>query len=302
MSLEFDMSFEDSHGQPVEIAPGLMRLTANNPSPFTFRGTNSYVVGTDTLAVIDPGPAGDERHLDALMAAIAGRPVSHIVVTHSHADHSPLAAPLKAATGAEIWAEGPNRTARPLTGDGEAQLEAGGDAGFAPDRPVGEGEVIEGDGWRLETVLTPGHAANHACFALSGTGYLFSGDHVMGWSTTVVSPPGGSMADYMASLDRLIAREDRILLPGHGNPVTNPQAFMRGLRTHRRMREMAILDRIRKGDRRIAEMVAAIYRDIDPRLHRGAAFSVLAHLEMLVADGRVRAQGVPSLDAIYEPA
>jgi glyoxylase-like metal-dependent hydrolase (beta-lactamase superfamily II) len=302
MSLEFDMSFEESHGQPVEIAPGVIRLTANNPSPFTFRGTNSYIVGTDTLAVIDPGPANDERHFDALVAAIAGRPVSHIVVTHSHSDHSPLAAPLKALTGARIWAEGPNRTARPLTSDGAAQLDAGGDAAFAPDRLVGDGDVIEGDGWRLGTVLTPGHAANHACFALEGTGMLFSGDHVMGWSTTVVSPPGGSMADYMASLDKLIERDDSVLLPGHGSPVKNPQAFMRGLRTHRKMREMAILDRIRKGDRSIAEMVQAIYRDLDPRLHGGASFSVLAHLELLVADGRVRAEGQPSLDSIYQPA
>lgn len=302
MSLEFDMSFDDSEGQAVEVAPGVVRLTANNPSPFTFRGTNTYLVGTDALAVIDPGPAGDEKHFDALMEAIAGRPVTHIVVTHSHSDHSPLSRPLKAATGAQIWAEGPNRSARAPSGDGEAQLDAGGDAEFAPDRQVGEGDMIEGDGWRLGTVLTPGHAANHACFALEGTGYLFSGDHVMGWSTTVVSPPGGSMADYMASLDRLIARDDRILLPGHGNPVKNPQAFMRGLRAHRKMREMAIIDRIRKGDRTIADMVGTIYRDIDPRLHRGASFSVLAHLELLVAEGRVRAEGQPSLDTIYQPA
>jgi glyoxylase-like metal-dependent hydrolase (beta-lactamase superfamily II) len=284
----------------VEVAPGVARLTAPNPSPFTFHGTNSYIVGRDSLAVIDPGPE-DEAHLQALLRAIGGRPVSHIFVSHTHRDHSPLAARLKAATGAAVLAEGPHRPARPLHAGETNALDASGDMDFRPDRTLADGELIQGDGWALKTVLTPGHAANHAAFALEGTGILFSADHVMGWATTIVAPPDGAMADYMRSLDKLIERGDRLLLPGHGGPVTAPRTFMRGLRTHRRMRERAILERVRKGDRTIKAMVAAIYRDTDPRLHGAAGLSVLAHLEDLVARGLAATEGEPSLHGIYTP-
>jgi glyoxylase-like metal-dependent hydrolase (beta-lactamase superfamily II) len=172
---------------------------------------------------------------------------------------------------------------------------------FQPDRAVSDGEPVQGDGWTLRAILTPGHAANHAVFALEGTGILFSADHVMGWSTTVVAPPDGAMADYMRSLEKLIERDDRLLLPGHGGPVTAPRTFMRGLRTHRRMRERAILERIRRGDRTIAAMVAAIYRDTDPRLHAAAGLSVLAHLEDLVERGLVSTDGASALDGVYVP-
>ncbi|MGF7007481.1 MBL fold metallo-hydrolase [Aminobacter sp. BE322] len=301
MSLDFDSRFEPAYGNAVPISKGVLRLTVNNPSPFTFHGTNSYVVGSDTLAVIDPGPE-DEAHLEALIRTIAGRPVSHIFVSHTHRDHSPLAARLKALTGARTVAEGPHRPARPLHLGEVPALDASSDTDFVPDLVVADGQVVEGEGWRIGTVLTPGHAANHAAFSLEGTGILFSADHVMAWSTSIVAPPDGAMSDYMASLDRLIERDDRIYLPGHGGPVTSPKRFVRGLKAHRKMRERAILERLRAGDRSIAEIVRAIYRDTDPRLHGAAGLSVFAHLEDLVGRGEVVCAGVPALDGTYAPA
>ncbi len=300
MALDFDTQFDPSYGEPVAVAPGVARLSVNNPGPFTFHGTNSYLIGDDSLAVIDPGPVNND-HFDALIRAIAGRPVSHIFVSHTHRDHSPLAARLSQATGALMCAEGPHRSARPLLANEIGRLDASGDRDFMPDLRLADGDVVEGDGWALRTVLTPGHCANHACFSLEGHDLLFSADHVMAWSTTVVAPPDGSMSDYMASLDKLLARDDRLLMPGHGGPVHKPRAFLRGLKSHRKMRERAILERLRLGDRSIAEIVAAIYRDTDPRLHGGAALSVLAHLEDLVARGMVKSDGDPSLDGLYRP-
>ncbi|GGB08522.1 MBL fold metallo-hydrolase [Brucella endophytica] len=298
MTLVFDNSFIPQYGHAVDVAPGVKRLTVNNPGPFTFHGTNSYIVGRETLAVIDPGPE-DEAHLAALLKAIAGRPVSHIFVSHTHRDHSPLAARLKQATGGTIAAEGPHRPARPLHVGEVNALDASADTEFAPDIRLADGEVIDGDGWTLRGIHTPGHTANHMALALEGTGIVFSADHVMAWATTIVAPPDGAMADYMASLDRLLERDDEIYLPGHGGPVTNPQAFLHGLRTHRRMRERAILERVRSGDRTIPDMVKAIYRDTDPRLHGAAGLSVLAHLEDLVARGLVATQGVVALDGVF---
>ncbi len=301
MALEFDLSFDPAYGQAVTVLPGVARLTARNAGPFTFHGTNSYLVGSKQLAVIDPGP-DDDSHLAALLNAIGGRPVSHILVTHTHRDHSPLARRLADATGAVTCAEGPHRPARPLRTGETGRLDASGDVDFLPDLVLADGDTVSGDGWTLSAVLTPGHAANHAAFALKGTGTLFSGDHVMGWSTTVVAPPDGSMSDYMASLDRLIARDDRLLLPGHGGPVTNPRAYMRGLKSHRKMRERAILARLEEGDRTIPEMVKTIYRDLDPKLVGGAALSVLAHLEDLVARGLVSTDGEMSINGAFRPA
>jgi glyoxylase-like metal-dependent hydrolase (beta-lactamase superfamily II) len=301
MALAFDTAFEPRHGKSVTVADDVHRITVNNPGPFTFHGTNSYIVGKRSLAVIDPGPE-DEAHLAALVKAIDGRPVSHIFVSHTHRDHSPLARPLAALTGATIVAEGPHRPARPLHIGEVNPLDASADHGFSPDVLAADGDVVEGDGWALRTVLTPGHTANHAAFALEGTGLLFSADHVMAWATSIVAPPDGAMSDYMASLDRLLERDDRMLLPGHGGPVTRPATFMRGLKAHRRMRERAILDRMGKGDRTISDMVKAIYRDTDPRLYGAAALSVLAHLEDLVSRGVAVTDGDPALSGIYQPA
>ncbi|WP_306120205.1 MULTISPECIES: MBL fold metallo-hydrolase [unclassified Roseitalea] len=297
---EFDRSFEPRHGQPVPVAPGVVRVTAPNASAFTFLGTNSYLVGDDSVAVIDPGPA-DAAHLAALLAAIGERPVSHIVVTHTHIDHSPLARALAARTGAPIVGAAAHHAARDLFIGEVNPLDAAADRGHAPDRALGDGERVAGEGFALRTIATPGHAANHLAFALEGTGIVFSGDHVMAWSTSIVAPPDGSMSDYMASLDVMLARDDRLYLPGHGGPVDNPRAFVRGLKTHRRMRERAILERLDRGDRTIPDMVAQIYRDTDPRLHGAAGLSVLAHLEDLVARALVTSDGPPAIDGRFAP-
>jgi glyoxylase-like metal-dependent hydrolase (beta-lactamase superfamily II) len=299
--INFNTAFSPAYGAPVPVADGVERLTVNNPSPFTFYGTNSYIVGRSSVAVIDPGP-DDEAHYDALMRALAGRRVSHIFVSHTHRDHSPLARRLKNATGALTVAEGPHRAARPLH-EGEINPFAeSADTEFQPDIRIADGQTIEGDGWSLSAVHTPGHTANHSAFALEGTGILFSADHVMAWATTIVAPPDGSMADFMASVEKLLARDDRFFFPGHGGPVREPASFLRSLRTHRRMRERAVMERILAGDRLIADMVRSIYAKTDPKLHGAAALSVLAHLEDLIEKGRVVTDGAPSLVGAYRPA
>ncbi|MGI6851458.1 MBL fold metallo-hydrolase [Mesorhizobium sp. 1B3] len=298
MALEFDTAFEPSYGRPVEAAPGVLRLTVENPSPFTFHGTNTYLVGGGALAVVDPGP-DDKAHLAAILDAAGGRPISHIFVSHTHRDHSPLAARLKAQTGAQILAQGPHRAARPLRIGELNPLDASADTDFEPDVALADGDLVEGDGWALRAVHTPGHAANHTAFALEGTGILFSADHVMAWSTTIVAPPDGAMADYMASLDKLLARDDHLFLPGHGGPVISPKTFMRGLKAHRKMRERAIVERLSAGDNTIAEIVKSIYRDTDPRLHGAAGLSVLAHMEDLIGRNVVAAEGDPAIDSVY---
>jgi glyoxylase-like metal-dependent hydrolase (beta-lactamase superfamily II) len=298
MSLVFDSSFAPHYGEAVEIAPDIKRITVNNPSPFTFFGTNSYLIGRDTLALIDPGPVDDAHHA-TLLRAIAGRPVSHIFVSHTHRDHSPLATVLKAELGATLVAEGPHRPARPLHIGEINLLDASGDYDFVPDIAAADNSVITGDGWALRTIHTPGHTANHVVFGLEGTDILFSADHVMAWATSIVAPPDGSMSDYMASLDRLLERHDRVYLPGHGGAVTKPKTFVRGLKAHRKMRERAVLERVKLGDRTIAAMVKVIYRETDPRLHGAAGLSVLAHLEDLVARGKVHTEGNPSIDGVY---
>lgn len=301
MSLEFDTNFNAAWGEAVPAGPDVLRVTARNPGPFTFHGTNSYVVGRDSVAVVDPGP-DDEAHWRGLLAAIGGRPVSAILVSHTHRDHSPLAARLKAATGAPVLAEGPHRPARPLA-IGEANpLDASADHDFRPDRRLADGEIIECDDFSIEAIHTPGHTANHVCFAVRETGVLFSADHVMAWATSIVAPPDGAMADYMASLDRLLERDDRAFLPGHGGPVVQPGAFVRGLKAHRKMRERAILERLSAGDRTIRTIVSAIYRDVDPRLHGAAALSVLAHLEDMVGRGVAATDGAPAIDGVFLPA
>ena len=300
MALTFDTTFRPEYGHAVPLGDNILRVTVNNPGPFTFHGTNSYVVGRDTVCVIDPGPE-DEAHLAALVAAIGGRPVSHILVSHTHRDHSPLAQKLKELTGAPTAGEGPHRPARPLFIGEVNPLDASADTAFTPDIVLGDGGRIEGDGWSIEAVATPGHTANHLAFGLEGTGVLFSADHVMAWATSIVAPPDGAMGDYMASLDALAARDDRIYHTGHGGPVTKPRQFVRALKTHRLMREKAILERLRKGDRTIRAMVEVIYRETDPRLHGAAGLSVLAHLESLVGAGLVETEGDPAIDGVFVP-
>ena len=273
-------------GLAIALEPLVTRILAGNPSPFTNTGTQTYLVGTGDLAVIDHGP-DDADHLAALLAAIDGRPVRAILCTHTHRDHSPAAPALKAATG------GPIIGCAPLVlDDAGPRADAAFDTGYAPDRVLADGEQVAGQGWTLTAVATPGHTSNHLCFALEESGALFTGDHVMGWSTTVVAPPDGNMADYMASLDKLMAREqDRIYYPAHGDPVENPRRFVRGLAGHRKQREGQILRLLSEGIGAVPAMVERMYVGLDPRLHGAAARSVLAHLLDLQAQGRVALTG-----------
>ncbi len=273
------------YGVLAERSPLVRRLLARNPSPFTFTGTGTFVVGRGTVAVIDPGP-NDPAHVAALLAGLAGETVSHIVITHTHMDHSPAAPALKAATGALIVGCAP----LVLSDDGP-RADAGFDASYAPDVVLADGERVSGPDWTLTAVATPGHTSNHLCFALEQEKALFTGDHVMGWSTTVVAPPDGDMADYMASLQKLIGRDDVIYHPTHGEAVTEPQRFVRHLLGHRRQREAQVLRAIDEGLVTIPAMVAAMYAQVDKRLHPAAGRSVLAHLIDLETRGQVVREG-----------
>lgn len=259
---------------PVALHPLVRRLTAPNPGAFTNTGTQTHIVGHGAVAVIDPGPDLD-AHLDAILAAVAGETVAAIVVTHTHRDHSPLAARLKAATGAPVMG------CAFLAGD---QF----DPDYAPDRVLGEGEAVAGPGWTLTAMATPGHTSNHLCFAFEEADALFSGDHVMGWSTTVVIPPDGSMADYLASLERLLGYRFATYFPAHGEPIENPARLVRGMIGHRRQREGQILRALATGPATVPALVDALYVGLDPRLVRGAQGSVLAHLIALRDGGQVR--------------
>ena len=262
--------------QPTDIAQRLStrvrRVLAANPSPFTYTGTQTYIVGTGEVAVIDPGPA-DPAHIDGILRATAGERIVAIVCTHTHRDHSPAAAPLKAASGAEIVGCAPL-----VLDDSGPRADASFDPTYAPDRLLVDGERLIGPDWTLEAVATPGHTSNHLCYHLVEDNALFTGDHVMGWSTTVVSPPDGDMADYMRSLDKLGARSDALYYPAHGEPVTNPQQFVRGLGGHRKQRERQILKLVGEGVGTIEDMVPRMYKGIDERLYPAAGRSVLAHL------------------------
>jgi len=296
--IPFDRSFDLPPGKVEEIYPGVRRLLCNNPGPFTFRGTVSYIVGRDRVAVIDPGPL-DEAHIKALLNAVQGETITHIFVTHTHRDHSPAAARVKAATGALTFGEGPHRAARELHLDEAPRLDASGDREFRPDTALADGDVVAGDGWTLEAVATPGHTANHMAFALKDSEILFSGDHVMAWSTPVVAPPDGAMSDYMASLEKLLHRTETTYLPGHGGAVRDAPQFVGSYIRHRRGREQSILSRLAEGKADIPTLVQRIYVGLDPRLTRAAGLSVFAHLEDLVTRGLIVTDGPPSLDSIY---
>ena len=283
------------------VAPGVRRLVAHNASPYTFTGTCSYIVGRGQVAIIDPG-ADDADHLDALAAAVRGETVTHIFVTHTHRDHSPGAARLKALTGARVFAEGPHRTARALNIGELNPLDAAADHSFRPDIALADGEVVEGGGWTIEAVTTPGHTANHMCYALREPALTFTGDHIMAWSTTIVAPPDGAMGDYIASVEKLRHRPERIFYPGHGAAVRDAPRFLAGLLRHRAGREASILRRLSHGDTDIASLVRAVYIGLDPRLVGGARLSTLAHLEDLVMRGMVATDGAPSIAGNYRLA
>jgi glyoxylase-like metal-dependent hydrolase (beta-lactamase superfamily II) len=299
--IPFDRSFDLAPERVEEVVPGVRRLLANNPGPFTFKGTVSYIVGRGQVAVIDPGPL-DETHIAALLDAVRGETVTHIFVTHTHRDHSPAVPRIKAATGALVLAEGAHRPARPLHVGEAPRMDASNDIDFRPDRALADGEVVTGSGWTIEAVATPGHTANHMAFAFKEAGLLFSGDHVMAWSTPVVAPPDGAMSDYMASLQKLARRPEPIYLPGHGGLVREASRFVRHYIRHRQSREAAILRRLARSEADIPTLVRGIYIGLDPRLIKAAGLSVLAHLEDLTARGLVATEGEPSIEGRYRLA
>jgi glyoxylase-like metal-dependent hydrolase (beta-lactamase superfamily II) len=299
--IPFDKSFALAPDQVQEVGPGVRAIAADNPGLFTFKGTISYIVGRDQVAIIDPGP-DDTAHVAALLEAVRGETVTHIFVTHTHRDHSPAAAKIKTATGATVLAQGPHRLARPLHTAELRRLDASADLDFRPDVALVDGETVSGRGWTLEAVTTPGHTANHMAFAFKEANLLFAGDHVMAWSTTIVAPPDGAMTDYMASLNKLARRSEPIYLSGHGAPVRDAPRYVQYLIRHRQAREASILHRLAKGEADIATIVRAVYIGLDPRLVGAAALSVLAHLEELVARGAVITEGPPSIAGRYRLA
>lgn len=293
-----DIKFD--YGACDEVSPLIRRVVAENPSAFTYMGTGTYIIGHGEVAVVDPGPMIG-AHVEALLRALEGETVSHILITHTHSDHSPAAKPLKALTGAQTYAFGPHGAGQKHVSD-DVQVEEDGDMEFVPDVEVRHGDIIEGDGWTVECVYTPGHTSNHMCFALQEEKALFSGDHVMGWSTSVVSPPDGNMEQYMASLRLLLERDDKIYWPTHGPAIKDPKPFVRAFIAHREDREQQILAQLEAGRTRIQDMVPIMYSAVDKRLYPAAARSVFAHMVHLVARGLVRVDGKPTLGAEYRRA
>ncbi len=294
-AIPFRRALEFSYGVSDTLSPLIRRVIAENPSPFTFHGTGTYIIGRGEVAVIDAGP-DLASHVAALLRALEGETVSHLLVTHTHRDHSPATRHLKAATGAKSYGFGPHGGG--LMGE---DVEEGADRDFMPDVTVGDGDVMRGAGWTLEAVHTPGHTSNHLCFALREENALFSGDHVMGWSTTVVSPPDGDMADYMASLARLGARPESVFWPTHGPAIEAPGEFTAALIAHREAREAQIAACLEDGLTGIPDMVRRMYADVNPVLHGAAARSVLAHLIHMVETGRAACAGEPSGASEFTP-
>ncbi len=295
-TLPFKTSMNFAYGEPRELAPGVVRIVANNPSPFTYKGTNTYILGGRDPALIDPGP-DDPAHLDAILKAIGGRRLTHILITHTHRDHTDGMPALIAATGAKTAGFG----RRAMVRGSKSTSPSGGefvDRDFVPDVPLADGERIAGDGWAVTALHTPGHAPDHLCFALEGTPILFSGDHVMGWNTSVVAPPEGNMGAYIRSLERLTERADRTYFPGHGGQVEEPKRLVKAYLLHRRMREQSILDLVRRGGQTVATIVPVIYRDLNPKLLNAASLSVLAHVEHLIERGLVRGDAALSADRV----
>ncbi|MDG2523375.1 MBL fold metallo-hydrolase [Caulobacter segnis] len=294
--IPFVRELDFQYGRCDRVSPRIRRVIADNPGPFTYLGTGTYIVGEGEVAVIDPGP-DLPAHLEALLAALGNERVMHILITHDHADHSPLAAALSAATGAKVW----GRSRQPR-GQIPAGFDDEHDDAFRPDFEVEDGEVFEGPGWTLEAVPTPGHTSNHVSYALKEENALFSGDHIMGWSTTVISPPDGDMAAYFESLDRVKASGFATLWPTHGPPVTDPQPFIDAYIAHRRAREAQVLAALAEGPTTIRAMVPVLYVAVDPRLHPAAAHSLLGHVVQLVGEGRVISDGPPGVETVLRLA
>ena len=291
-----DLTFD--YGKVDQVTPLIRRVIAKNPGPFTFHGTGTYIVGHGNVAVIDPGPLVDS-HVDALLAAVANETVTHILITHTHRDHSPAAKPFKRVTGARSYAQGSHSLGTTWSHLDQDESH-GADLDFQPDHAVRDGDIIAGDGWTLEAVHTPGHTNNHLCFALLEESVLFSGDHVMGWSTTVVSPPDGDMRDYIKSCRKLLERNEATFWPTHGPCISDPKTHVAALIEHREQREETIASLLRAGTNTIAEIVADMYKDVSINLHVAAARVVHAHLIHMIQTGRAACDGPPTNDAAYQ--
>jgi len=284
VAIHFDTDFDPHHGELTEVSPLLRRMVCANESKFTFRGTATYVIGRGDVAVVDPGP-DDDTHLSALLLSLRDETVSHVLITHTHGDHSPGARRIAEETGAIVLGFGPH----PPSAVGEEDVDDAdhSDTGFSPDQTLAHGDVVVGAGWTIEALHTPGHISNHLCFALREEQAVLSGDHVMGWSTTVIPPPDGNIADYLRSLRLLLDRSDEVLYPTHGPPIREPHQHVEALLQHRLQREAQIVDELGSGPRTAAEMVGVLYSDVRPELHKPAARSVLAHLHKLRDEERV---------------
>lgn len=297
MALKFNTTMRFDYGVPDTLAPGIARLVAPNSGPLTFKGTNTYLVGEHSLAVIDPGPAS-AKHRDAILAAAASRPITHIVSTHAHRDHVDGTAALKAATGARTYAF--RRTQIAQGGGGDAGAEFVGHE-FVADVHIGHGDTIEGEGWKLDALHTPGHAPDHLCLALDDRGIVFSGDHVMAWNTSVIAPPEGRMSDYMRSLGLLLERDDQLFLPGHGGVIETPRRTVKAYLLHRKWREQAILEAVRGGTNTVRTLLPVIYRDLDKAVVGAAMLSLRAHLDHLAERGLIACDDSSNADCVAVP-
>jgi len=284
VALRFDTDFDPRHGVLTDVSPLLRRIVCPNESKFTFRGTGTYVIGRGSVAIVDPGP-DDEAHLGALLHSLRGETVSHVFITHTHGDHSPGARRIAKETGATVLGFGPHPS--DAAGEDQADQEEHSDIDFTPDQTLAHGDVISGPGWTIEALHTPGHISNHLCFALREERVVLSGDHVMGWSTTVIPPPDGDMAGYLRSLRLLIDRPDEVLYPTHGPPILAPRPFVEALLQHRLDREAQIIAELHSGPRTAGDIVAKLYSDVRKELHKPAARSVLAHLHKLQHEQRI---------------
>lgn len=285
--LAFDTGFDPQTGQAVEVLPGIVRVTAPNSGPYTFTGTNSFIIGRERVALLDPGP-NDPRHMAALRAAIGGRPIEAIVLTHTHKDHSASAGRLKAETGAPLWFAGPHRLSRPPHLFEMNALARDCDWRLMPDLTFFDGESFSAGGVRLTAIATPGHCANHLCFGINDTDWLLSGDHIMGWNSTLVAVPDGSMADYLASLRKVIALPYRHYVPAHGGPIGDGPGFARALLAHRELRNRQVIEAVGAGATTIGEMRDRIYPTLQPALRFAAALTLRAHVEYLAAQGAIQ--------------
>lgn len=293
--IPFVRALDFEYGVVDQVSPGIRRVIAKNPSAFTFYGTGTYIVGSGQVAIIDPGPP-DERHIRAVLDAVRGETITHLVVTHTHMDHSPGCRLLREECEAATYGFGPHGSGHE---DDDVVVEEGGDMEFAPDHVVADGESIRGNGWTLRCLHTPGHTSNHMCYILEEEKALFSGDHVMGWSTSVVSPPDGDMESYMKSLRRLLEEDIDTYWPTHGPPITNPTPHVAAFIEHRLQREAQIAEHLKGGIHRIADMVPVMYASVDKGLHPAAARSVFAAICYMVKKGEVTVEGELTEDANF---